>query len=305
MNINNNNNTINTNNNNNLFVNNTRLYIKNKYKYKENNHYLNSQNSKNIKLKMNSNINSHNLNSQNYNQNKIIINSYLSKNNQQKNEDSRKNIISSTNITDTDNENINSKNNCLVFCGNSLTNSKRKDTRKLNFEKKGNKPVQIHNKDRVNNSNKNIKKQCINTIFPAKNIITKIFYHFNNNSVLKHNSFNFINQKYSKKINKNGSNYINSPNFPLSPSSIGIEEEQIRKKFNLNIFIKESNSSQNVINKHEIKNINSVEKVNLKSIHEKVRKNDNNHYTLNYNSNTITSTVPSSDRTGEDRIKNI
>ena len=197
MNINNNNNnTININNNNNLFVNNTRLYIKNKYKYKENNHYLSSQNSNNIKLKMNSNIISHNLNNQNYNQNKIIINSYLSKNNQQKNEDSRKNIISSTNITDTDNENINSKNNCLTFYGNNFNNSKRKDTRKLLFENSDNKPVQIYNKTRVNQSNKNIKKQYINTLFPTKKIISNIFNNVDNNYVLKHNSFNFINQKY-------------------------------------------------------------------------------------------------------------
>ena len=306
MNINNNNNnTINTNNNNNLFVNNTRLYIKNKYKYKENNHYLNSQNSKNIKLKMNSNINSHNLNSQNYNQNKIIINSYLSKNNQQKNEDSRKNIISSTNITDTDNENINSKNNCLTFYGNNFNNSKRKDTRKLLFENSDNKPVQIYNKTRVNQSNKNIKKQYVNTLFPTKKIISNIFNNADNNYVLKHNSFNFINQKYSKRNIKEESNNINSPNFPLSPSSIAIEADSIRKKFNLHINIKESNSTRNVVNKNKIKNINTIEKVHLKNINDKVGRNDSNLYTLNFNSKTIASTIQSSDGTSKDRIKNI
>ena len=254
-------NNINNNNNNNVFINNSRLYIKNKY-YKEKNnkdngniHYISSQNRNNIKLNMNSNSNvkNSNANNQHHNNNKIIINSYLSKNNQHKTEsDSRKNIISSTNITDTDNENINNKNNCITFYGNNYNNSKRKDTRKILFESSDKKPVQIYNKNRVNQSNKNINNQYVNTLFPTKNIISNIFNHFDSNSVLKHNSFNFINQKYKKNA-KERNNYICSPNFPFSPSSIAIEAEPIRKKYNININIKESNSTQNVINKNKKK----------------------------------------------------
>ena len=54
-----------------------------------------------------------------------------------------------------------------------------------------------------------------------------------------------------------------------------------------------------------MRDINSIEKVNLRNINDKVGRNDRNHYTLNFNSNTIASTIQSNDGTSRDKIKNI
>ena len=297
-----------SNNSSNLFINNNKLYIKSKYlkdKNKGNIHYLSSQNKNNLKINMNIN----NINFNNKNPNKIIINSYLSKNNQHKNEnDSKKYVKSSTNITDTDNENISSRNNYITFYGNNFINSKRNDTRKLFIENNDNKPENIYIRKRANHSNKNIKKQYINSLFPTKNTISKIFNNLDNNSVLKHNSFNFINKRFANKNLKEENNYLNSPNFPLSPSSITIEGNRFMSKYNynLNINIKESNSSTNVINNHKIKErYNSNQKLSLKNIQDKIKRNNKNHYSLNFNSYTISTTTAPKSSSNRNRIKYI
>ncbi len=283
----NNNNNNNSNNNINLFIGNRRLYNKNSKDQniqKGNIQYLSSQNKNNLKLKMNMNI----INANNQKQKEKIIKSYISKSNQHKSEkDSQNNIISNTVITESDNKNKKSKNNDSTF--NSFSNSKKKYNRKQYIESIDNKQIQIYIKNRVHNSNKNIKKQYINSLFPNKNLISKIFTNFHKNLFLKYNSFKFRNQNYPRNMSE-GKNHINSPNFPISPSSIAIELNPFRKKYNLNIKIKESNSTKNVTN--------SNEKVNLKTDQDKCRRNFKELYSLNYNSNTISTT-------NTDRIKKI
>ena len=148
-----------------------------------------------------------------------------------------------------------------------------------------NKPYQVY-MGNGNHSNKNIKKQYINSLFPTKTIVSKIFYNLNNNSTLKHNSFNFINQKMMNKNYKEENNYFNGPIFPMSPSSNTIQTNPFKKNFNynLNINIKESTSTQNIINHKLSGSTLSNEKLQLKNI-PKMKRNQN---FINYNSNTIT-----------------
>ena len=165
--------------------------------------------------------------------NKIRINSYLTKEN-----DSKKYIKSSSSINDTEND-INRKKNYITFYGNKLINSKKNEGKKLFHENSNNKHNNIFINSR-NSSNKNIKKQFINSLFPTKTILSRLFTNFNN-SVLAHNSY--INKKLqkkfiteeNKKINKQGS---------ISPSSITIQANSFRKKhkynININMNLKES-----------------------------------------------------------------
>ena len=327
---NNNNNNLNDNSNihknNNSFynniINNSKIYIKNKIlkernKNKGNIQYFNTQKKTEIKNN-NSNMNINNINLNQQNSNKITINSYVSKKSiKNENDYSKKHIKSSISINDTENDNSNKAyNNYITFYGNNFNNSKRKETRKLFIESSGNKPHQIYIRNGSNHSNKNIKNQYVNSKFPTKNIISTIFTNVNNNnSILKQNSFNFINKKMANKKNKeeNQNQYNNSPIFPLSPSSITIQANPFRKKYNynLNLNIKESNSSRNIINNnHKLNdNINNIdnkinEKINLKNI-EKIKRNEKKHNNLNYNSNTIAATIISKTTTNKDKIKYI
>ena len=315
----NDNNTTNSINNSNLVNNNSKIYIKNKIikernKNNGNLHYLSSQKKSNLPVNnySNININNININNQNQSQNKIRINSYLSKNKnpiKTENDYSKNHIKSSTSITDNDNDTNKGYNNYITFYGNNFNHSKRKNTRKLFIESSGIKPHQIYIRNGGNHSNKNIKKKYINSLFPSKNIISKIFNNFNNNSVLKQNSFNFINKKMANKNIKeeNQNQLLNSPGFPLSPSSITIQANPFRNKYNynLNINIKESNSTRNVVNHSKLNgNGKSNEKVNLKNIQEKIRRNDKQS-SLNYNSNTISTTIGSKTTTNNEKIKYI
>ena len=285
------------------FINNIKLYnnnksFKDKNKRKGNIHYLSTQKRNNIKLNMNMN----NIYLNNHISNKITINSYLSKNNQYKNEnDSKKNIILSTNITDTDNEN-NNKNN----------KSRRKDTRKLFIENNVNNQDQIYNKNNINHSNNYINKQFINSLFPTKNKISKISNNFDNNSLLNQNqnSFNYINKKFIKRNIKDDNIYMNNPNFLLSPSSLTIEPNPFKRKYNYNLSlnIKGSNSTINVISNYKIKeNHISNEKMSLKNIEEEIKRNDKNHFTFNHNNNnnTISTIIVSKSTNNRDKIKYI
>ena len=105
-------------------------------------------------------------NSNNQKINKIRIHNYLASN-QLKNENDSKNVIkSSTSIHDTQN---NTKKNYVTIYGNNFINTKKIDTKKLyddNSNNKNKKSYQIY--IRGNHSNKNIKKQYINSLFPTK-----------------------------------------------------------------------------------------------------------------------------------------
>ena len=301
----------------NLFIkninSNNKIFIKNKItkeknKNKENVHYLSTQKKANIQI----NNNNININTQN-NKTKVRINSYLDKNNfKNENDNSKKNIKSSTNITDTDIEQNKLNNNYITFYENNFNHSKKKNTRKLFIGNSSTSPKmhQIYIKS-GNHSNKNIKNQYINnSLFPTKNIFSKIFTNLNNNSVLKQNSFNFINKKIANKNIKEEkrNQYINCPGFTLSPSSNTIQGNPFRKKYkyHLNINIKESNSTRNIINHQKLNGNNKLnEKINVKNIQEKIKRNEKNQSSLNYNSNTISTTVASKTTTNKDRIKYI
>ena len=299
-------NTLNSLNNNShlLSNNNSKIYFKSKYlnERNKNKNNLNCLNTQKNNVKMNENMRN---NSNNQKINKIKIHNDLASN-QLKNESDSKNVIkSSTSIHDIEN---NTKKNYVTIYGNNFINTKKIDTKKLyaeNSNTKNKKSYQIY--IRGNHSNKNIKKQYINSLFPTKNIITKIFNNLNNNSVLKHNSFNFINQKLSNKNNKEENQYTNTPGFSLSPSSNTIQmNNPYRKKFgnNININIKESNSTRNINNSKISARNKTKEKLNLKNTEEKIKRNkDYNQNSLNYNSNTISTTTGSKTTSNKDKIK--
>ena len=306
------NNIINDNNNNNLcynnnIKNNSKIYIKNKIikernKNKENIHYLSSQKNSNTQIN-NTNTNINNINGQN--SKKIRIDSYISKN-QVKNESDyvKKYMKSSISINDTENDTYKGNNNYITFYGNKFNKSKKKEGRKIFIENSATKPHHIYIRNEGNHSNKNIKKKTINSLFPTKNIISKIFTNYNNNLVLKQNSFNFINKKMANKNFKDENRNINSPTFPLSPSSITIQANPFRKKFNynLNINIKESNSTRNINNRQNL-NANNKSNEKIQNIEEKIKKNEKNKNSFNYNNNTISTTMASKTITSKERIK--
>ena len=297
-------NTINNTNNSNINKrNNSKIYNKNKSikernKNSNNIHYLSHVQKKRIHTKNNSNINiKMNLNGQKCN--KIRINSYLTKEN-----DSRKYIKSSSSINDTEND-INRKKNYITFYGNKLINSKKNEGKKLFHENSNNKHNNIFINSR-NSSNKNIKKQFINSLFPTKTILSRLFTNFNN-SVLAHNSY--INKKLqkkfiteeNKKINKQGS---------ISPSSITIQANSFRKKhkynININMNLKESKSTRNIINNKLNINNKSKEKINLKNMQHKINRNKYQNCNFpDYNSNTLPTSTNLKTKKNRERIKNI
>ena len=328
----NNNNTTNNikvNNSNTNIFNNSKIYNKNKsinQRNKSNNnniHYLTGVKKKNnIKLNhnvINTNINSNsNLNINSDKPNKLQINSYLSKKqggsqNQTifKRENTQKNYFkSNSNANDTENE-INGK-NTFYNNSNNITNTKKQEIKKFLIDNSRNKQHQIYFRN-INHSNKNIKKQLINSLFPSKSILKKLFnnYDNNNNSVLKHNSFNVINKKNTGKNHTENNHVLNPSGFTSSPSSITIQTNPFRNKnnYNININIKESNSTRNIINNKLNDNNKSKDKLNLKNMQDKIKKklNQNNHYhnIIDFNSNTITTSTTSKTSTNKEKIKYI
>ena len=304
----NNNNTtqnIKMNSNSNIF-NNTKIYNKNKYIRERNknnnvNCLIGSKKKNNMKLNTNNIINA-NDDQNSEKPNKILnqMNNYMSKNqNQINNESQQKNYIkTSYNMTEADNEN-NSKNNNSTFHGNSINNLKGNEIRKYLIDNIRKKQIYIRN---VNNPNKNRKKQIINSLFPSRSII-KMNSNNNNNSSLKHNSFNNINKK---NINKNIPNentiqhIIIDPKIPSSPSTITIQDNPFRnKKYNKIINIKESYSSRNISNNSKL-NSNVKSKINVKSNQDKIKNAkspnniNNNQNITNFNNNTISTTTSKS-----------
>ena len=317
-------NSINNSNCHNNIINGSKIYIKNKIikernKNKGNVQYLSTQKKSNIQIN-NSNLNIKNINNSNQNSNQKRINSYISKNStKNENDFSRRLIKSSISNADTEND-INNRansntniNNYITFYGNKFEHLKQNQNNKKIFLENNNlKPHQIYIRNSGNHSNKSIKKQYINTLFPTKNIITKIFSNYNQNSVLKQNSFNFISKKIANNkinnneninnINTNPNQYINSPSFPVSPSSITIQANPFRKKYNynLNVNMKESNSTRN-INNTKLNDKNNVKNIYIK---DKIKRNEKQNL-LNYNSKTISTTIGSKTTTNKDRIKYI
>ena len=193
------------------------------------------------------------------------------------------NFKSLSNIKGSDDEN-NRKNNHTPFYENRIINTKRHEIRKFILDNSNNSRNKKHRIYRnYNYSNKNKKKKFINSLLPSKSLLKKIF---NNNSVLKHNSFNYTNKKV---INKNianiksniNQNKINEVDLPLSPSSITIKPNPFKKNnYNININIKESNSTTNITNKKLNENVKPKEKIKNNKIQ--------NNNIIDYN-NTITS----------------
>ena len=306
-------NNIKTNNNSNITNNISKIFnknasIKEKNKSVNNNnnnyHYLTSGKRKNNNLKLNNNINSNSNLNLNLNKEKNFqINNYISKNPSINKRDNipKKNIKSnSNNIIYIDNYNIGKNNNrTTTFYGNTEINPKKKDIKKY-FIENSHKHHQIYFRNE-NNSHKNIKKQLINSLIPSKSLLTKIFNNnFDNNNSLKHNSFNFINNKHIEKSPISVNQLIEESAVPTSPSSITIQANPFRNKknYNININIKESNSTRNITSNKLNENIKSKEKLNIKNIQDKLKykrnKNTNtniikNQKMNNYN-NTITTT---------------
>ena len=276
-----NNSTHNINNGNNNKRNNSKLYNKNKSRKERNKnnsniHYLSHIQKKKINTKNHSNI-------------------YLMKN------DSKKHIKSSSSINETEND-INKKKNYITFYGNKLVSSKKNETKKVIYESSNKKNNNVFIKTR-NNSNKNIKKQNINAIFPTKSLLTRLFNNFNS-SVLAHNSYNFINKNLKKKnIIEENKNKIS-----VSPSSITIQANSFRKKhkYNIKMNLKESKSTRNIINNKLNINNKSKEKINIKSIQQdsKVNKNQNYNF-IDYGSNTLQTTATCKTKNSKERIKTI
>ena len=278
--------------------NNSKIYtnknksIKERNKNNSNIHYLsqiqkkkinNTKNNSHINIKMNIN--------QKRNE-KMRIHKYLKKKN-----DSKRHIKSSSSINETEND-TNRKKNYITFYGNKLITSKKKETKKVFYENSNNKKHNIFINTR-NNSNKNIKKQYINSLLPTKTILTRIFNNFNN-SALAHNSYNFINKKLQKiNITEENKNKIST-----SPSSITIQANSFRKKRKYNINLKESKSTRNIINNKLNVNNKSKEKIDLNNFQQKIiNRNKNQNYIFDYNSNTLPITTNSNSKNSKEKIK--
>ena len=277
--------------------NNSKIYtnknksIKERNKNNSNIHYLsqiqkkkinNTKNNSHINIKMNIN--------QKRNE-KMRIHKYLKKKN-----DSKRHIKSSSSINETEND-TNRKKNYITFYGNKLITSKKKETKKVFYENSNNKKHNIFINTR-NNSNKNIKKQYINSLLPTKTILTRIFNNFNN-SALAHNSYNFINKKLQKiNITEENKNKIST-----SPSSITIQANSFRKKRKYNINLKESKSTRNIINNKLNVNNKSKEKIDLNNFQQKINRNKNQNYIFDYNSNTLPLTTNSNSKSSKEKIK--
>ena len=321
---------VNNNSNTNIF-NNSKIYNKNKSinqrnKSGNNNniHCLTGAKKKNnVKVNnnhnhANTNINSNSNLSINEKPNKIQINNYLSKKPQNsqnqivfKRENAQKNYMkSNSNINDTENE-INGKNNYTTFYGNNNVNIRKQEIKNFLLDNNRSKPHQIYFRN-INHSDKNIKKQLINSLFPSESVLKKIFnnYDSNNNSVLKHISFNLINKKSVGKNNTENNQMLSpSSGFTSSPSSITIQTNPFRNKnnYNININIKESNSTRNIINKKLNENNKSKDKQNMRNVQDKykIKINHNSHNAIDFNSNTITTSTTSKNSTNKEKIKYI
>ena len=300
-------NNININNKNN-FNNNSKIYNKNKSlkeKNKNNNCNINLTGSKkksNPKINhkytttdANSIANS-NININSEKENRVQINNYLSKN-------QNHNFINSKTNTNNNTQKENTvKNKYSSFHSNSISNTKKQEIKKfLIYNNSRNRTHQIYFKN-INHSSKNIKRQLINSLFHSKPIFNKIFNNYDNNnsnSVLKHNSFNLMNQKSIVKLNSKTNQILNTPEFYISPSSITIQTNPFKNKnnYNININIKESNSTRN---------IKSKEKLNLKNGQDTLKKNKNiNHNIIDYNSKTISTSSTSKTNINKERINYI
>ena len=307
--------TIKTNSNSNIFNNNSKIFNENKSISERNKSNNNVQYSRGVKKKNNMKLNninsnfekSNKMNGNNYIKNKSnIINNEIIK---KKKEKGQKNSIikSNSNITENDNENIR-KNNFTNLYGNKIINTKRPEIRKFLIDNNNisrNKKFKIYFRSN-NHSNKNIKRQFLNSLFPSNSFLSKIF---KNKSILKNNSFNYINKKSKNKNNTNVNanlNHVNDVDLPLSPSSITIHPNPFKNNnYNLKINIKESNSSRNMTNNKLNENPKPKEKFNLKNIQEKLKRNKGKtNHIIDYNNNTI-ATSTSKTTSNKEKIKYI
>ena len=184
---------------------------------------------------------------------------------------------------------INDKYNYKTFYANNTIQSKTQNIKKFTIE---NKRVKHHQKylGNQNNYNKNLKKQVINSLFPSKSILTKVFINNfeENNCIPSHTSTNFMDKNKINKNNINMNQKVRDSDIPTSPSSI----QAYRNKY------KESNSTKNIT---KAKLNNNIVTKQISSIK---RNNSSNHRIINYNNNTITSTSSKRTINKEEKTKN-
>ena len=239
--------------------------------------------------------------------NKIQINNYISKNqshNQSQNinkvENNKSNYVKShSNFMGIPNDN-HKKN--IYINSNNINNIKKQEIRKfLLNSNNNNNNHQIYFRN-ANHSNKNMKRQIMNSLFPSKSILTTIFnnYDNNNNSTLKNNSCNLLNRKSPCRNNSEINQINGTPGFSPPSSSITIQTNPFKNKsnYNININIKEPNTTKN-INIDKL-NDKSKEKLNIKNKRNKVQ----NHI-IDYNNNTIAASTTSKTNNNKDKIKYI
>ena len=187
------------------------------------------------------------------------------------------------------NKGINDKYNYNTFYANNTVQSKTQNIKKFSIE---NKKVKHHHKyfGNQNNYNKNLKKQVINSLFPSKSILTKVFINNfeDNNFIPSRTSINFLDKNKMIKNNINMNQMVRDSDIPTSPSSIQVN----RNKY------KESNSTKNINNAKLNDNIRAKQKTTIK------RNNSSNHRIINYNNNTITSTSSKRTINKEEKTKN-
>ena len=247
-------------------------------------------------IKLNNCINSYNdINSDK--ENDIQINNYININPNIKREIITYNNIpknynymrsNSNMLMDVDNG-FNDKNNYNTFYANNTIQCKQKNVKKFSIENNRIKHQQKYFGNQ-NTYNKNLKKQVINSLFPSKSILTKVFINNfeDNNYITNRTSVNFMDKNKMFKNNINVNQLVRDSDIPTSPSSI---QAYKNKK-------KESNSTKNITNTKLNANIRTKQMSNIK------RNNSSNHKIINYNNNTITTTSSKRTFNKEEKTKN-
>jgi hypothetical protein len=194
---------------------------------------------------------------------------------------------SNSNMLMDTNKGINDKYNYKTFYTNNTIQSKTQNIKKFSIEDKRIKHHQKYFGNQIN-YNKNQKKQVINSLFPSKSILTKVFINNleDNNFIPSQTTMNFMDKNKMIKNNINMNQMVRDSDIPTSPSSI----QAYRYKY------KESNSTKNITNAKLNDNIKTKQIARIK------RNNSSNHKIINYN--TITSTSSKKTINKEEKAKN-
>ena len=234
-------------------------------------------------------------------ENDIQINNYVNKNPNVNRQISNYNDIpknynymrSNSNMLIDVDKGINDKYNYNTFYGNNTIQSKTQYIKKFSIESQKTKHNQKYFGNQ-NNYNKNLKKQVINSLFPSKSILTKVFINNfeENNFIPNRTTTNFMDKNKMVKNNINMNQLVRDSDIPTTPSSI---------QANINKY-KESKSTKNITNSKLNDNIKTKPILIIK------RNNSSNHKIINYNyninNNTITSTSSKRTINNEEKAKN-